>query len=55
MLPMLVDAPFVEKWESKLEEYFYQLKEQVDKVSPFSHMDDIFSVRKPRPDEIVRG
>ena len=42
MLPMLVDAPFVEKWESKLEEYFYQLKEQVDKVSPFSHMDDIY-------------
>ena len=42
MLPMLIGEQFVEKWEEKLEMYFDQLKEQVDKVNPFSHMDDVY-------------
>lgn len=42
-LPMVVDKPYVEKWEKTLEEYFDELKAEVDKIHPFSHVDDIYS------------
>lgn len=42
-LPMVVDKPYVEKWEKTLEEYFDELKAEVNKIHPFSHVDDIYS------------